>query len=169
MSVWLSFKKSKIDWSYGNRCWREMRLSILKSFLMFLKIWVSMQTFIEGETFEWDFCEKLKDQIEQFEIIHQIEDLSFINSDKLDLTINIILLQKYIEPLACFGFLGIYTLINKSHAEAYFSCGNSRDIYDLLETINDYLDKDKINNEIIMNAKIVFKHSYESGEVICIS
>ncbi len=169
MSVWLSFKKSKIDWSYGNRCWREMRMSILKSFLMFLKQWILIQTFIEGETFEWDFCEKLKDLIEQFEIIHQIDDLSFINSDNLDLTINILLLQKYIEPLACFGFLGIYTLINKSHAEAYFSCGNARDIYDLLETINDYLDKDKINNEIIMNAKKVFKHSYISGEPICIS
>jgi hypothetical protein len=85
------------------------------------------------------------------------------------LNVNLSLLEAHIEHLSCFGFVGIYTLINKAEGGAYYSCGNSYDIYNLLETIDRYIDKDQDIYDHIMEAKNVFERSYSLEEPICIS
>ena len=169
MTVCLEIKNSKICWRYGNTCWSEVRKSIIKSFIIFLEIWISLQSFIEGETFEWSFCENLKELINDFKKIHKIDNIHELNLNNMSLNVNLSLLERHIEPLSCFGFVGIYTLINKANGGAYYSCGNSYDIYNLLETIDDYIDKDQDIYDHIIEAKNVFERSYSLGEPICIS
>ena len=77
------------------------------------------------------------------------------------------LFQKNINALTCFNFTGIYALVNKEDCEAYYSFGNAYDICNLLETIDENIDKEYY--ESIMQAKKVFQHSVDSKEPICIS
>ena len=169
MTVCLEIKNSKICWRYGNTCWSEVRKSIIKSFFIFLEHWISLQSFIEGEPFELSFCENLKELINDFKNIHKIDNNYEVSLDDISLIVTLHLLKKYIEPLSCFGFVGIYTLINKANGGAYYSCGNSYDIYNLLETIDRYIDKDQDIYDHIMEAKNVFERSYSLEEPICIS
>ena len=76
------------------------------------------------------------------------------------------MLKKCIEQLSCFGFIGIYTLI-KANIGEYYSSGNAYDICNLLETIDDNIDKE--HYDPIMQAKKVFQHSVDTKEPICIS
>jgi hypothetical protein len=169
MTVCLEIKNTDIYWRYGNACWSELRKSIIKSFMIFLENWISLQSFIEGETFEWSFCENLKKLINDFKIFHQIDNISEVNLHDISLNVNLALLEGHIDNLSCFGFVGIYTLINKASGGAYYSCGNSYDIYNLLETIDRYIDKDQDIYDHIMEAKNVFERSYSLVEQICIS
>jgi hypothetical protein len=161
MTVCLELKNSKKCWRYGNSCWSELKNSIIKSFFIFLENWIPLQSFVEGEAFEWSFCENLKELINDFK---NIDNIYKINLNKF-----ILLLETYIEPLSCFGFIGIYTLINKANGGAYYSCGNARDVYDLLEIINPYIDKEQDIYKHIIEAKDIFKYSHLSGEPICIA
>jgi hypothetical protein len=167
MTVCLEIKNTDIYWRYGNACWSELRKSIIKSFMIFLENWILFQSFIKGETFEWSFCEKLKDLINDFKNIHRINNIYELNLHDMRLNVNLSLLEAHIEHLSCFGFVGIYTLINKAEGGAYYSCGNSYDIYNLLETIDRYIDQDIYDH--IMEAKNVFERSYSLEEPICIS
>jgi hypothetical protein len=169
MTVCLEIKNTDIYWRYGNTCWSEVRKSIIKSFIMFLENWMFFQSFIKDETFEWYFCEKLKDLIIEFKKIHQIDNIYDLNLNNMRLNTNLSLLETHIEHLSCFGFIGIHTLINKADGAAYYSCGNARDIYDLLETIDRYIDKDQDIYDHIMEARNLFEQSYLLGEPICIS
>ena len=169
MTVCLEIKNTDIHWRYGNSCWSEVRKSIIKSFMIFLENWIRFQSFVKGETFEWSFCEKLKDLINDFKNIHQIDNIYEVNLHNMRLNVNLSLLETHIEHLSCFGFVGIYTLINKANGAAYYSCGNSYDIYNLLETIDRYIDEDQDIYDHIMEAKKVFERSYSLGEPICIS
>lgn len=137
--------------------------------MMFLENWISLQSFIKGETFEWGFCEKLKDLINDFINIHHIDDIYELNLNNMRLNVNLSLLETHIEHLSCFGFVGIYTLINKANGAAYYSCGNAKDIYDLLETIDRYINTDQDIYDHIMEAKSIFKQGYLLGEPIRIS
>ena len=169
MTVCLEIKNTDIYWRYGNTCWSEVRKSIIKSFIMFLENWINFQSFIKGETFEWSFCEKLKDLIIEFKKIHQIDNIYELNLNNMRLNVNLSLLETHIEHLSCFGFIGIHTLINKADGGAYYSCGNARDIYDLLETVDRYIDKDQDIYDHIMEVRNLFEKSYLLGEPICIS
>ena len=169
MTVCLEIKNTDIYWRYGNTCWSEVRKSIIKSFIMFLENWIIFQSFIKDETFEWCFCEKLKDLIIEFKKIHQIDNIYELNLNNMRLNVNLSLLETHIEHLSCFGFIGIHTLINKADGGAYYSCGNARDIYDLLETVDRYIDKDQDIYDHIMEVRNLFEKSYLLGEPICIS
>ena len=169
MTICLEIKNSKIYWRYSNSYWRKMQKTIIKSFMIFLENWISIHSFIEDETFEWSFYEKLKDLICDFKNIHEIDNIYEFNLDNISLNVSFILLKKCIEQLSCFGFIGIYTLINKANGAAYYSCGNAKDIYDLLETIDRYIDTDQDIYDHIMEVKSIFKQGYSLGEPICIS
>jgi len=169
MTVCLDFKKSKKYWSYGNSCWSELKKSVIKSFFMFLENWIPLQSFIEGETFEWTFCEDLKKLSNDFIDMYQVDNIYEIDLNDICLNEIIDFFKTHIEPLSCFGFIGIYTLINKANGGAYYSCGNARDIYDLLETIDSYIDKKQDIYDHIMEVKDIFEDSHLSGEPICIS
>ena len=169
MTVCLEIKNSKICWRYGNTCWSEVRKSIIKSFIIFLENWISLQSFIEDEPFELSFCENLKELINHFKKKHKIDNIHELNLNNMSLNVNLSLLETYIEPLSCFGFVGIYTLINKANGGAYYSCGNSYDIYNLLEIIDDYIDKDQDIYDHIIESRYVFERSYSLGERSSIS
>ena len=136
---------------------------------MFLEKWILLQSFIEGETFEWSFCEDLKKLTNDFIDMYQVDNIYEIDINDICLNDIIDFLKTHIEHLSCFGFIGIYTLINKANGAAYYSCGNAKDIYDLLETIDRYIDKDQDIYDHIMEAKSIFKQGYSLGEPICIS
>ena len=85
MTVCLEIKNTDIHWRYGNTCWSEVRKSIIKSFMIFLENWISLQSFIEGETFEWSFCENLKEFISDFKNIHQIDNIYELNLNNMSL------------------------------------------------------------------------------------
>ena len=158
MGIWLSFKNSKIDFSSSYNYWNIIRISIVKSFMIYLENWINVNstTFIEGASFEFYRYEDLK------QLVVDYNNISYCNNDKY-----ILLFQKNINALTCFNFTGIYALVNKEDCESYYSCGNSYDICNLLETIDENIDKD--HYESIMKAKSVFQHSADSKEPICVS
>jgi hypothetical protein len=125
--------------------------------MIYLENWINMNSisFVEGETFEFYRYEELKLLVTDYKNID------------IDNKCSITLLQKYVNALTCFNFAGIYALVNKEDCEAYYSCGNAYDIYNLLETIDNNIDKEYY--EPIMRAKAVFQHSANSKEPICIS
>jgi len=156
MGIWLSFKNSKIDFSSSYNYWNIIRISIVKSFMIYLENWININstTFIQGESFDFNFHEDLK---------HLVTD--YKNSDNIDnIDMNILLFKNYVNALTCFNFTGIYALVNKEDAEAYYSCGNAYDICNLLETIDENIDKE--HYEQIMQAKKVFQHSVDTKEPI---
>jgi hypothetical protein len=169
MTVCLEIKNTNIHWRYGNTCWIEVRKSIIKSFIMFLENWIIFQSFIKGETFEWSFCEKLKELVIEFKKIHQIDNVYDLNLNNMHLNVILSLLETHIEHLSCFGFIGIYTLINKANGEAYYSCGNAMDIYNLLKTIDVCIYKDQDIYDHIMEVRNLFEQSYLLAKPICIS
>ena len=156
MGIWLSFKNSKIDFSSSYNYWNIIRISIVKSFMIYLENWININstTFIEGESFEFYRYEDLKQLVTDYKNI--VYDIDFF-----------IIFNKYINALTCFNFGGIYALVNKEDCEAYYSCGNAFDICNLLETIDDSIDKE--HYDPIMQAKKVFQHSVDSKEPICVS
>ena len=156
MGIWLSFKNSKIDFSCSYTYWNTIRISIVKSFMIYLEncININSTTFIQGESFEFGFYEDLKQLVTDYKnIVYEIDFFIIFN--------------KYVNALTCFNFTGIYALVNKNDCEAYYSCGNAYDICNLLETIDKTIDKE--HYESIMQAKAVFQHSVDSKEQICIS
>jgi hypothetical protein len=156
MGIWLSFKNSKIDFSCSYNYWNIIRISIIKSFMIYLENWININstTFIEGESFEFYRYEDLKQLVTDYKNI--VYDIDFF-----------IIFNKYINALNCFNFGGIYALVNKEDCEAYYSSGNAFDICNLLETIDNSIDKE--HYDPIMRAKAVFQHSTDSKEPICIS
>ena len=156
MGIWLSFKNSKIDFSCSYNHWNIIRISIIKSFMIYLENWININstTFIEGESFEFYRYEDLKQLVTDYKNI--VYDIDFF-----------IIFNKYINALTCFNFGGIYALVNKEDCEAYYSSGNAFDICNLLETIDDSIDKE--HYDPIMQAKKVFQHSVDSKEPICVS
>ena len=169
MTVCLEIKNTEKYWRYGNMCWSELKKSLIKSFFMFLEKWIPLQSFIEGETFEWSFCEDLKKLTNDFIDMYQVDNIYEIDINDICLNEIIDFLKTHIEHLSCFGFIGIYILINKTNGPACYSCGNARDIYDLLETIDSYIDKKQDIYDHIMEVKDIFEDSHLSGEPICIS
>jgi hypothetical protein len=157
MGIWLSFKNSEIDFSSSYTYWNIIRISIVKSFMIYLENWINMNssTFIEGASVEF----------------YRYEDLKLLVTDyknfDIDNDCSSILFQKYVNALTCFNFTGIYALVNKEDCESYYSCGNAYDICNLLETIHDNIDKEHYNR--IIQAKAVFQHSTDSKEPICVS
>ena len=162
MGIRLSFKNSKIDFSCSYNYWNIIRISIIKSFMIYLENWININstTFIEGESFEFYRYEDLK------QLVVDYNNINYCNNDK-NYDINLILFQKNINALTCFNFGGIYALVNKEDCEAYYSSGNAFDICNLLETIDDSIDKE--HYDPIMQAKKVFQHSVDSKEPICVS
>jgi len=156
MGIWLSFKNSKIDFSSSYNYWNIIRISIVKSFMIYLENWININstTFIQGESFEFDRYEDLKQLVTDYKnIVYEIDFFIIFN--------------KYVNALTCFNFTGIYALVNKEDCEAHYSCGNAYDICKLLETIDKNIDKE--HYERIMQAKKVFQHSVDSKEPISIS
>ena len=156
MGIWLSFKNSKIDFSSSYNYWNIIRISIVKSFMIYLENWINMNstTFFQGESFEFYRYEDLKQLVTDYKnIVYDID--------------NFIIFNKYVNALTCFNFTGIYALVNKEDCEAYYSCGNAYDICNLLETIDDNIDKEHYQR--IMQVKKVFQHSVDSKEPICVS
>ena len=162
MGIWLSFKNSKIDFSSSYNYWSTIRISIIKSFIIYLENWINLNstTFVQGESFEFNFYEDLK------QLVVGYNNINYCNNDK-NYDTYLLLFEKNINALTCFNFTGIYALVNKEDCEAYYSCGNAYDICNLLETIDDNIDKEYY--ESIMQAKKVFQHSVDSKEPICIS
>ena len=156
MGIWLSFKNSKIDFSSSYNYWNIIRISIVKSFMIYLENWININstTFIEGESFEFDRYEDLKQLVTDYKnIVYEIDFFIIFN--------------KYVNALTCFNFTGIYALVNTEDCESYYSCGNAYDICKLLETIDDNIDKE--HYERIKQVKVVFQHSVESKEPISVS
>ena len=124
--------------------------------MIYLENWININstTFIEGESFEFYRYEDLKQLVTDYKNI--VYDIDFF-----------IIFNKYINALTCFNFGGIYALVNKEDCEAYYSSGNAFDICNLLETIDDSIDKE--HYDPIMQAKKVFQHSVDSKEPICVS
>ena len=149
MGIWLSFKNSKIYFSCS-------RISIIKSFMIYLENWININsnTFVQGDSFKFNFYEELKQLVTDYKNI--VYDIDFF-----------IIFNKYVNALTCFNFTGIYALVNKEDCESYYSCGNAYDICNLLETIDNTIDKE--HYEPIMRVKAVFQHSVVSKEPICIS
>jgi hypothetical protein len=155
MGIWLSSKNSKFDFSSSYTYWSAIRISIVKSFMIYLENWIHINstTFIEGESFEFGFYESLKLLVTDYKnIVYEIDYFIIFN--------------KYVNALTCFNFTGIYALVNKEDCESYYSCGNAYDICNLLETIDANIDKE--HYERIMQAKAVFEHSYKTKEPICV-
>lgn len=156
MGIWLSFKNSKIDFSCSYNSWNIIRISIVKSFMIYLENWININstTFVKGESFEFDFYEDLKQLVTDYKnIVYEIDFFIIFN--------------KYINALTCFNFTGIYALVNKEDCESCYSCGNAYDIYNLMEIIDDNIDKE--HYKPIMQAKAVFQHSVSSKEPIRVS
>ena len=156
MGIWLSFKNSKIDFSCSYNYWNIIRISIIKSFMIYLENWININsnTFVQGDSFKFNFYEELKQLVTDYKNI--VYDFDFF-----------IIFNKYVNALTCFNFTGIYALVNKEDCESYYSCGNAYDICNLLETIDNTIDKE--HYEPIMRVKAVFQHSVVSKEPICIS
>ena len=156
MGIWLSFKNSKIDFSCSYNYWNIIRISIIKSFMIYLENWININsnTFVQGDSFKFNFYEELKQLVTDYKNI--VYDIDFF-----------IIFNKYVNALTCFNFTGIYALVNKEDCESYYSCGNAYDICNLLETIDNTIDKE--HYEPIMRVKAVFQHSVVSKEPICIS
>ena len=115
---------------------------------------INSTTFIEGASFEFYRYEDLKQLVTDYKnIVYEIDFFIIFN--------------KYVNALTCFNFTGIYAVVNKEDCETYYSCGNAYDICNLLETIDDNIDKEYY--ETIMKAKSVFEHSYNTNEPICVS
>jgi hypothetical protein len=156
MGIWLSFKNSKIDFSCSYNSWNIIRISIVKSFMIYLENWININstTFIEGASFEFYRYEELKQLVTDYKnIVYEFDFFTIFN--------------KYINALTCFNFTGIYALVNKEDCESYYSCGNAYDIYNLLETIDENIDKE--HYERVRQAKAVFQHSVDSKEAIWVS
>ena len=156
MGIWLSFKNSKIDFSSSYNYWSAIRISIIKSFMIYLENWININstTFIQGESFDFNRYEDLKQLVTDYKnIVYEIDFFIIFN--------------KYVNALTCFNFTGIYALVNKEDCESYYSCGNAYDICNLLETIDENIDKE--HYDPIMQAKKVFQHSVDSKEAISIS
>jgi hypothetical protein len=158
MGIWIFCKNSEIDFSCSYTSWNIIRISIVKSFMIYLENWININstTFVEGASSEFVFYEELKQLVTDYKnIVYDID--------------NYIIFDKYINALTCFNFTGIYALINKGDSEACYSCGNAYDICILLETINDNIDKENYNYERIMQIKAVFQHSVDTKQPIMVS
>jgi hypothetical protein len=162
MGIWLSFKNSKIDFSCSYTYWNIIRVSIIKSFMIYLENWININstTFVQGESFEFYRYEDLK------QLVTDYKNINYLDNDK-NYDINLIFFKKNINALTCFNFGGIYALVDKEDCEAYYSCGNAYDICNILETIDDNIDKE--HYDPIMRVKSVFQHSTDSKEPICVS
>jgi len=158
MGIWLSFKNSKIDFSSSYNYWNIIRISIVKSFMIYLENWININstTFVEGLSCGSNFYEELKQLVTDYKNIVYDNDIYMI-------------FNKYINALTCFNFTGIYALINKGDSEACYSCGNAYDICNLLETIDDKIDKENYNYDRIMQIKAVFQHSVDTKQPIMVS
>ena len=124
--------------------------------MIYLENWININsnTFVQGDSFKFNFYEELKQLVTDYKNI--VYDIDFF-----------IIFNKYVNALTCFNFTGIYALVNKEDCESYYSCGNAYDICNLLETIDNTIDKE--HYEPIMRVKAVFQHSVVSKEPICIS
>jgi hypothetical protein len=158
MGIWIFCKNSEIDFSCSYTSWDIIRISIVKSFMIYLENWININstTFVEGLSCESNFYEELKQLVTDYKNIVHDNDIYMI-------------FNKYINALTCFNFTGIYALINKGDSEACYSCGNAYDICNLLETIDDKIDKENYNYERIMQIKAVFQHSVNTKQPIMVS
>ena len=158
MGIWIFCKNSEFDFSFSYTSWNIIRISIVKSFMIYLENWININstTFVEGASSEFVFYEELKQLVTDYKnIVYDID--------------NYIIFDKYINALTCFNFTGIYALINKGDSEACYSCGNAYDICILLETIDNNIDKENYNYERIMQIKAVFQHSVDTKQPIMVS
>jgi len=157
MGIWVRCENSKIELDTFYSTWNHIRHSLVFSFIKFLTEWTKNNSFVEGHSFEFGFCEDLKKLI-----------IEFNNMDnQLDIDILIKLFGKYKNALSCFNFFGIYALIDKEDCEAYYSSGNAFDIYILIKTIKPYIDKEYIKFIRLFNK--ICKYSIDKHLPIIIS
>ena len=83
MGIWLSFKNSKIDFSSSYNYWSTIRISIIKSFIIYLENWININstTFVQGESFEFYRYEDLKQLVTDYKnIVYDIDFFIIFNS-----------------------------------------------------------------------------------------
>ena len=155
MGIWIRCDNSNIEFCSSYSYWSEIRMSIVQSFISFLRDWISNNSFDNCEGFEKYFYDMLKNLLEEFSLTNKsIGDYNIV-------------FENYVNALACFELLGIYSLINKQDCEAYYSCGNALDMYMLINKIKNYINKE--HKQSIMLFKKVLKYSIDHKQPIIIS
>lgn len=155
MGIWIFCdKKAEYSCSYGR--WNDFRIATINATFNYIK---SHPISIE--------CERGKFYVNKlFEIINENDT---DNDLDIDIFLNYCNKPYFIDGLIFLNIYGIYTLCNKSDCEGYYSVGNSHDISQLFNLINDfYIDKE-YDKHMIKRVKKIFKHSISKRKIVTIS
>lgn len=116
---------------------------LVTTFILFLEKWIqdNKQTYKDGND-EYDHFQKIK---------YLLDELR----ENTDIYHFISIFEKYIEPLNCFNFIGIYILCSLKHNPSRFSIGNAFDIYHFLVLLKPVLNEE--HKDTIHSLELVFK------------
>jgi hypothetical protein len=154
MGIWIFCDTSEYSCSYGR--WNNFRMATIDATFNYIKSHA-----ISTE------CER-----EQFYVNKMLEIINKIESEP-DLKIDIFLYycnqQHFVDGLIFLNLYGLYAFCNKSDCDGYYSIGNSHDIFQLFNLINDfYIDKE-YTKHMIKRVKKIFKHSIRKRKIVTIS
>jgi hypothetical protein len=156
MGIDLHFDDTDLHFSCSYGYWNILRTSIVQTFIIYLTDWVSKNSFDEDS---W----KNHSYVEIKNLLDENNSSTFVDINDYS-----IFFEKYIDCLACFGFLGVHALIKKSDCEGYYSCGNAMDVYILINKIKKFIPV-KDDYKTIMNLKKIFKYSIDKKKSVTIS
>jgi hypothetical protein len=150
------------EYASSYRGWNNLKKYIVNIFTNYLFEWIHTYDDCIEELYQKEY------KIELFNLLKEY-DLYTLKKELSDICINelISIFKKYKNALSCFGFFGIYALINKEDNFGYYSVGNSFDIYELYNLLENYVNEEYL--ELFNSSKLLFKHSITNNEPICIA
>jgi hypothetical protein len=154
MGIWIFCDTSEYSCSYGR--WNNFRMATIDATFNYIKSH-AISTECEHEQF---YVNKLR------EIINEIDSEPDLN---IDIFLNYCNQPHFIDGLIFLNIYGVYSFCNKTDCDGYYSVGNSYDICQLFNLINDfYIDKE-YTKHMIKRVKKIFKHSIRKRKIVTIS
>jgi uncharacterized protein YeeX (DUF496 family) len=153
----ISLECNDIEFDCSYTIWNRIRLSIAKSFTKYLHEEVTKFIGYEDNKYMFRPLDAGYDMSNLFEDYPESVTIDDYLERMKDYSIR--------NALICIGISGIYTLLEKSDCDGFYSPGNSLDIVGLLKNIEEYIDKDLVPYDKLLH---IFTSGYESKKGVTI-
>jgi hypothetical protein len=152
MGIILKMKEEQIEIKCSYDYWLKFKIDVIKATVKYIEELLILKKTIFNDDLEY-IINLYYIQAGDGESIFSVN--KFINNMKLE----------HVDTLIYFGLGGVYTLLNKTDCDGYYSVGNSLDILQTLKKIKyDFPNKDYIS--FLDQLILFFNISYEKQKMV---
>jgi hypothetical protein len=157
MGIDLQCCDKELSFSYSG--WNVIRENIAKAFIKYLHEKVTK--FIDIHDGKYTYCPL---RVAEYDLTNLFAELP----EDIDVNGYLFMMLNYQtqDALIFLGLIGIYHLLNKSDCDGFYSPGNSMDIVELLKNIEEYIDKETVPFDDLLD---LFNTSYKNNQLIIIA